>query len=174
MMVRIRDVEANQWFATTIAPTGKFDFQQNFAPGKYELDLSGGADLYLKSLSGTGVQATGLTIEIGAEPVKLTLTAGRGLGHVDGVALRDGKPQGGARVVLIPENRAESLYRRDQSDSDGTFVLTEVVPGNYVAIALQNWDLPWEEPEVLKKCLAHGQPLFVAPGGKYNVQVEIQ
>jgi hypothetical protein len=36
------------------------------------------------------------------------------------------------------------LFRRDQSDLDGTFSLHGVIPGTYTVVAIDNgWDLDW-------------------------------
>lgn len=66
-------------------------------------------------------------------------------------------------------------FVRDQSDSDGTFTLPEVVPGQYTLLALVNgWDLDWAEPGVLQPYLAKGQAVTVRPNGKLNLTVNAQ
>ena len=55
-------------------------------------------------------------------------------------------------IVLVPQDAANNspLFRRDQSDSDGSFTLLNVVPGQYTVLALaQGWDLEWGNPAVL-------------------------
>ena len=62
-------------------------------------------------------------------------------------------------VVLVPKNRSafRSLVRRDQSDSDGSFALRDVVPGQYTVVAIQDgWELDWAQPEVLGRYLPRG------------------
>jgi hypothetical protein len=84
------------------------------------------------------------------------------------------KPLPGAMVVLVPEEISDnaSLFRRDQSDSDGTFTLTDVVPGRYTAIAIRNgWDLEWGSPDVLRPYLAHGTPVQI--GGKQTLDIKV-
>ena len=74
----------------------------------------------------------------------------------------------------IPRNHV-ALFRRDQSDSDGTFSLKPVVPGRYTLLAIQDgWDLEWTDPKVLKPFLPKGTPLQVEPSGKYDVRVAVQ
>ncbi len=157
-----------------LKPDGSFDFGQSVAPGKYRVTLNEGP-IYLKSLSATGARVSGRDVTIGAAPVKLALLAGRGFGTIDGVALREGHPQSGAMVILVPENPAEQpLFRRDQSDSDGTFRLPTIVPGKYTVIAISRWDFLWHDPETLSQYLPHGQKVEVQPAGKYQLKVEIQ
>jgi hypothetical protein len=173
LYITLSDPHANQSRGADVSPGGQFEFGDVY-PGKYEVGLQGMSDIYLKSLKGSGTRVDGRKIEIGSEAVKLNITVGQGLGHLDGVALTEGKPRGGARVVLVPENRIETDYRLDQSDSDGTFTLGTIPPGDYFLIALQNWDVPWQDPEVLRRVTLRGERVRIASGGKYNVKVEIQ
>ena len=40
------------------------------------------------------------------------------------------------------------LFRRDQSDLDGTFTLQGIVPGRYTVLAIEGgWELDWSERE---------------------------
>ncbi len=93
-----------------------------------------------------------------------------------GVALRNGKPFAGAMIVLVPADPVHNqiLFRRDQSDSDGTFTLS-VVPGKYTLLALENgWELEWSDPAVLKPYMALGESVVVEPRGKYEVKIGVQ
>ncbi len=52
-------------------------------------------------------------------------------------------------IVLLPKNPAQwrALTRRDQSDSDGSFALRSVAPGEYTVIAIEDgWQLDWTSP----------------------------
>jgi 5-hydroxyisourate hydrolase-like protein (transthyretin family) len=56
----------------------------------------------------------------------------------------------------------EVLSRRDQSDSDGSFALSQVQPGKYTVIAVEGgWDLDLSEPTVLARYLPRGTPVLV-------------
>ena len=80
-------------------------------------------------------------------------------------------------MVVVPEDPAnnQGLFRRDQSDSDGTFTLANIVPGRYMVLAIENgWDLEWANPEVLSKFMAQGESVVVEPKGKYSVKVKVQ
>jgi hypothetical protein len=55
-------------------------------------------------------------------------------------------------VVLVPKDPElhREIFRRDQSDLDGTFTLQGVVPGTYTVLAIENdWELDWSEPGVI-------------------------
>jgi len=39
------------------------------------------------------------------------------------------------------------LFRRDQSDSDGSFSLRDAAPGKYTVVAIEDgWELEWAAP----------------------------
>ena len=74
-----------------------------------------------------------------------------------------------------PQVRSEAnreLFRRDQSDQDGTFSLQQVIPGSYTVIAIENgWDLDWGKPAVLAQYIKHGQPITVFSHATGSMQV---
>ena len=107
----------------------------------------------------------------------IVAVATRGIGQVDGVALRDGQPFAGAMIILVPHDTAHNspLFRRDQSDSDGTFTLPNVVPGQYTVVAIMNgWDLEWGNPAVLQPYLKGGEAVQVPGEGKLQIKVQVQ
>ena len=165
-------------FSARVNSDGEAVFKQGVPAGSYEVSIANTPGVYLKGISATGTKVSGRTIEIQpGHPVKLAISAARGEGAITGTALRDGKPCAGAMIVLVPADPAHSqvLFRRDQSDSDGTFTLPQVVPGAYTVLAIENgWKLEWMNPEVLKNYLAGGTRIQAQPNGKYNVKVTVQ
>jgi hypothetical protein len=80
-------------------------------------------------------------------------------------------------VVLVPRDQTGnwSMFRRDQSDSDGTFTMREVLPGSYTVIAVENgWDLDWASSAALQPYVRNGTPVEVTGEGKLNVKVQLQ
>jgi hypothetical protein len=84
-------------------------------------------------------------------------------------------------VVLVPKDLESNrdLFRRDQSDQDGSFSLRSVVPGSYTIVAIENgWDLDWSRPGVIANYAEHGKSITVSDGaqGSMNVPdtVEVQ
>jgi hypothetical protein len=67
-------------------------------------------------------------------------------------------------VVLVPVDVSgnarggqKELFRRDQSNSDGSFLLNQVLPGRYVIVGIEDgWGLEWARPEVIGPYLAKG------------------
>ena len=67
-------------------------------------------------------------------------------------------------IVLIPHDPANNrdLFRRDQSDSDGSFGLRNVIPGKYTVVAIEDgWTLNWADPNVIAHYLARGQSVTI-------------
>jgi hypothetical protein len=62
-------------------------------------------------------------------------------------------------VVLIPQDPGvnRGLFRRDQSDSDGSFSLRDAAPGKYTVVAIEDgWELEWARPQVIRRYLSKG------------------
>ena len=78
-------------------------------------------------------------------------------------------------IVLVPRDirGLHSMARRDQSDSDGSFALRDVPPGDYTVVAIENaWDLDWGLKGALDKYLDRGIPLHLAPGTGKLLRIE--
>jgi hypothetical protein len=135
-------------------------------PGKYDL-LAGTQteDYSVTGISWDGGSTSGRTLDVppgAALSVSVSLLGSSVT--VDGFAKRDGKGFDGAMVVLIPQNPEASndLFRRDQTDLDGSFTLYNVRPGRYTVIAIENaWDLDWAKPAVIAHYGRNGLPLTV-------------
>jgi hypothetical protein len=178
MSVRLSNEETGENFGSEVSDKGQFEFE-GVKPGRYIVILQSGSGYFLRRLSATGAKLVGRALEIGAASgsVHIVATVGRGLAQVDGVALRGGKAFPGAMIVLVPQDAGNNspLFRRDQSDSDGTFTLPNVVPGQYVVLALANaWDLEWGNPAVLQPYLRGGEAVSVTGEGKMQIEVRVQ
>ena len=165
-----------------VNPQGEVEFQQ-IPAGRYEVLLWGPLKPYsIVHISAEGAEVSGhsLTVAPGSSPaVSLTLVGGSV--NVEGIAKHAGKPFAGAMVVLVPKNPEtdRQLFRRDQSDLDGTFSLRNVVPGSYTLLAIENgWDLEWSQPAVIAAYLSHGCTIEVGnPVGStmhFSEAVEVQ
>jgi hypothetical protein len=177
--IQFQSSNSAQSFGAQVAANGEFTVAQSpVKPGIYEVSVFNVPGAIVGSLAATGAKVVGRTVEIsGTGPVQLTVILARRLGVVNGTALRNGKPASGAMVVLVPSNleKNNSLFRRDQSDSDGTFTLPSVLPGKYTLLAIQNgWDMEWSNPAVLLPFMKEGESIEVPPDGKLQVQVKVQ
>ena len=156
---------------------GMFTFD-GVQPGTYEVSIGNSMDLYLSDMAASNAKVSGRLVTLaGTSAADLAIVLGKGMGVIHGVAKLKDKGVGGTMVVLVPDNAGSNyvLFRRDQSDSDGTFALQRIVPGRYSVLSIQDgWDLEWSRPDVLKPYLAKATKVLVAPGGKYDLEVEVQ
>jgi hypothetical protein len=75
----------------------------------------------------------------------------------------------------VPRGGEDDLFRRDQSDSDGSFNLAGIVPGKYTVVAIENgWDLEWSNPAVLQKYLAGGHAVQIGANANLDVKLNVQ
>jgi hypothetical protein len=84
--------------------------------------------------------------------------------RIDGVVQKNGKPLAGVMVALVPNDPEAhvDLFRRDQSDFDGTFLLQGVVPGTYTVVAVDDaWGFEWLKAGVLARYIQHGQEVII-------------
>lgn len=138
----------------------------NVAAGRYDLLAWGDGKPYsITHISAEGAEVSGhsLTLAAGSSP-SVSLRVVGGSINVEGKAQRAGKPFAGAMVVLVPRDPEgnRGLFRRDQSDLDGTFNLPKVVPGSYTVLAIENgWDLDWSQPGVIAAYVKRGRTIEV-------------
>ncbi len=177
--VQLRSLATGEIFDATVAAAGEFSFKDSpVEPGNYELMIVEPQALFIRSLSSKNAKTSGRSFEITtAANVSVTINASKGSGQVTGVALKKDKPASGVMIVLAPLDLKSNpeLFRRDQSDSDGTFALNSVVPGRYTLMAIEDgWDLEWADPGVLRKYIAGGESVQIAPNQKVDVPVKVQ
>jgi hypothetical protein len=165
-------------FVKTLNGGSDHDYKQILPPGRYEVSLDYASGMYIKTMSAVGATVSHQTLEIkGISPIQVVLEVGQASGKITGVALRAVKPFPGAMVVLVPSDPAHNsaLFRSDQSNSDGSFALSYVAPGEYTLLAIEKgWDLEWRNPAVLKPYLAQGQVLRVQQNGTFQIKVAVQ
>jgi hypothetical protein len=149
----------------TACANGSFSFT-GVSPGSWQLTaVSPGKTLSVSSISvGTKTQAGNL-VTVEDKPVQIEATVSLGDTRVEGFARKNEKGLAGAMIVLVPRNPVANAdqFRRDQSDSDGSFSLRDVPPGEYTVVAIENgWELDWARPEVIGRYLPKGVAATVA------------
>src|SRR6266446_8807911 len=177
-MIQLRARASGESFMAQADQSGEFSLKdQTVPPGTYDI-LIQPAGVAVKSTSATGGKASGRSLEItGGQDVRLKIVLSEGTGRITGFALKDGKPLDSVMIVLVPEVPEHNLvlFRRDQSDSDGSFRLPAVHPGKYTVVAIEDgWELEWLTPGVLEKYLAGGEVVHVTPNAKIEVKVKVQ
>jgi Carboxypeptidase regulatory-like domain len=168
----LRPAHQGRAYLAMLDKAGEFDMK--VPPGDYEI-VGQIPQMYLARLTAQDgvVKNRVLTVKAGSTP-KLELLASKGFGQVDGVAMRGGQPASGVMVLLAPDDDP-ILFRRDQSDSDGTFTLGNVVPGHYRLLAVERgWELEWANRDVLNAFLKKSVPVEVHANDKLTRTVEVQ
>jgi hypothetical protein len=118
-----------------------------------------GTQLPVASITVSNRIRAGNLITVQDRPLSVVVAVTQGATRVQGFARRDGKGVAGVMVVLVPKvmDALEGLARRDQSDSDGSFSLRDVVPGQYILVAIEDgWELDWAQPQVIGRYLPGG------------------
>jgi protocatechuate 3,4-dioxygenase beta subunit len=125
------------------------------------------------TVNGASVQGRRVTILAGSLP-SISIALVPGDVQINGVVKRAGKGVAGAMVVLVPKDPElhRDLFRRDQSDLDGTFSLQGVVPGRYTVLAIDDgWNLDWSEPAVIAAYLKRGRAIELSNQGTQPVDL---
>jgi hypothetical protein len=138
------------------------------AAGKYAIFCNTQGKAYAVTRSETAtLKASGHDVTLGAGvQQELTAWLTAGVVKLEGVAQKAGKPVAGVMVVLIPKDPEahHEYFRRDQSDFDGTFNVSFIVPGTYTIVAVEDaWGMEWMQPGVLSRYAQHGQELTIGP-----------
>jgi hypothetical protein len=178
---RLWSPTANRTLEAKLSDKGTFRVEEDqIAPGRYEFQVQTASppNPLVKSVTATGAKVVAQSLEISdGGPIQLNIVLSKGVERVNGTAVRDGKPVAGAMIVLLPADPEHNpaLLRRDQSDSDGTFTLYNILPGQYIVAAIANgWDLEWLNPEVQRRFRQSGQALDIQLAQKYDIRVDVQ
>ena len=139
---------------------------ENLPAGRYTVLVSSPNKAYSVARAvSKGTESLGheLNISPGAS-IELTLFLAEGATNVEGFAKRGEKAAAGVMVILVPKDPEshQELFRRDQSDLDGSFALRGVIPGKYTIVAVEDaWGFPWQQPDVLARYIKHGQSVAI-------------
>lgn len=171
LFVVLRDAHLRNSAVQAVDPSGKAHFE-GLAAGRYAIVAgSPGKPYFVSQTSSPGSAPGSATLGSSFELVagsSLSLSARLvgGATRVEGLVTRSGKPAAGVMVVLVPADARANLelFRRDQSDLDGSFVMRGVVPGSYTVIAIEDgWDVDWSVPAVLARYTPRGERLTISP-----------
>ena len=183
LFVALRDTRVRTVAFQQVDANGEAHFE-GLAAGKYV--VVAGSQTMAYSVVHTSLEngpersSNNLSLTPGASLAASVLLVG-GTASVEGFVKRSGKPAPGIMVVLVPDNPESNveLFRRDQSDLDGSFVLQGVIPGSYTVIAIEDgWTLEWSRPVVLARYAPHGEKVTIRAGTQEPVHlpepVEVQ
>jgi protocatechuate 3,4-dioxygenase beta subunit len=169
----------NEALEAAIDDKGQFEFTPDvLAPGSYSVFVASGLNSTIGTLSATGAQVEGQTIRVTAsKPIELKIELSTSLSTINGIARRNNEPFAGVMILLVPQSPEKNLplFRRDQSDSDGTFTLHDVLPGRYKILAIEDgWDVEWADMSLFKARLERAPSIEVAPNRTYQTTANVE
>ena len=175
LMVALRSGHREPAASQDVNSKGEVEFPPVVA-GRYEVLVWGSVKPYsIARMAAEGAEVSGHTLTLtGGASASVSLTLVSGSAEVQGTVKRAGTAFAGAMVVLVPKSPEtdRSLFRRDQSDLDGTFSLRGVVPGSYTVLAIENgWDLDWSQPGVIGAYLKGGRTIEVVNQGSRPINL---
>jgi hypothetical protein len=148
-------------------------------PGRYEVVLQGRQNIFLTGLAAKGAETAGRYVTVGAGDSTLTVHVASGRASVSGVATMDGKPVVGAMVLLVPitieDRNSITMLRQDQTNTDGSYDLANIIPGQYILVAIDHgWQINWGDPSTLRRYLMLGAPVDLKSSAivKQNITAE--
>jgi hypothetical protein len=133
-------------------------------PGRYEVVLQGRPNIFLTGLTAKGAEAAGRYVTVGAGDSTLIVHVASGRASLSGVATLDGRPSVGAMVLLVPitieDRNSITVLGQDQTNTDGSFDLANIIPGQYILVAIDHgWQVNWGDPSTLRRYLLQGAPV---------------
>jgi hypothetical protein len=175
LQARLRAPDGRFVYAREISDKGVVTFG-SVAAGDYRFEVYGaGRQLGVLAVSVGGKPVMDGQLHVGnggSEPVDVRVSTVEV--EVNGFVKRGGKPGVASMVVLVPAGKdaSEELFRRDQSDLDGSFVFHNVLPGNYIVVAIDDgWPLRWTDVNALAPYLVHGLPVTIGSESRAQVQL---
>jgi hypothetical protein len=161
--------------ASALSNQGSFSFP-SVGPGRWELRAlsqnsgGGGKMMTIVSTTVSGSTHAGNLVTVRDKPLTLTVALNDSETRVEGFARKDGKGMPGVMIALVPKESAtyRALMRIDQSDSDGSFSLRDVAPGEYTVVAIEDgWEMDRDGPDAYRRYLSQGIAVTVtADSGK--------
>jgi hypothetical protein len=168
LQIILRPIKGKMDYGQMVDAKGAADFSDVIA-GTYDILAASSSQRYsvVRIASEAGIISGHLLNVPAGASLTIALSLVGGSVTVEGFAKRDGKAVSGAMIVLVPKNAEadRDRFRRDESDLDGSFSLSGVIPGSYTVIAIEDgWDLEWSTPAVLAQYLKRGQTIEVGNG----------
>jgi hypothetical protein len=176
LQIILRPSKGKTDYGQMVDAKGTADFSDVIG-GTYDILAASSAQRYsvVRIASEAGIiSGHSLNVPAGAS-LTIALSLVGGSVTVEGFAKRDGKAVSGAMIVLVPKNAEadRDRFRRDESDLDGSFSLSGVIPGSYTIVAIEDgWDLEWSSPAVLSQYLKRGQTIEVGSGPATAMHLE--
>jgi hypothetical protein len=169
-------------------PTGPDDDSlvlENVAPGRYWVRplpnhgyvvsaTMGGVDLLREPLTVAPASRIPIEIKMRDDTGEIDGTV-MGMAAAPGTDEADGSSTPHAWVACVPSSEGPGQFQQFWVSSDGKFNAATIVPGTYrlLAFAATQPELPYRDPEAMRKYDGKGQVVHVAAGEKASVQLQI-
>ncbi len=163
VFVSLLDVSVGRAISVAVGPKGTFSFPK-VPVSHYRLSLSGADGLFVERTSVHGAEVKDGVIEIvDGSQVAVSVTASAETGRLSGFVMKSDKAVPPELVVLAPESGSSDpqSYHGFQTDSDGSFDFT----ANYVLFAVDDQELEYANPEVVRPYLEVGKRVRIEPHG---------
>jgi hypothetical protein len=133
-------------------------------PGRYEVVLQGRPNIFLTGLAAKGAETAGRYVTVAAGESTLTVHVASGRATLSGIATLAGRPVVGAMVLLVPitieDPNSITFLAQDQTNTDGSFDLANIIPGQYILVAIDHgWQINWGDRSTLRRYLMQGVPV---------------
>jgi carboxypeptidase family protein len=148
-------------------------------PGRYSVSQEGSANFSLTGLALGTNEIVGRIVTIPSGQSTLTIHFAAGRASLSGVATLRGKPLVGGLAMLVPitvdQPGSITELRRDQTNTDGSFDIAAIIPGQYILIAIDHgWNINWSDPATLNHYLSNGVPLDLRTPTSVKQSIEAQ
>jgi hypothetical protein len=134
-------------------------------------------DLYLARAKQGQKELTGgpLTVAASVDAGEVRLILRRDSGKLTGTVMKDGHPASSSFVILAPRKRdAVYWFKTTVAESDGSFEIRGIAPGEYSLVALpNNHNDEYLESAFLNKYGSTSTSLSVMPDGAYTVKLDL-
>jgi hypothetical protein len=157
-----------------VDPQGSFSLSR--LPEDHYDVTAGSADYVAAYFIGPAGQRMPLTLEIASgETVHRDLMLTKAVSVIEGTVEKDGAPQAGVFVLLMPKIPSQRwAYRVDQTDSDGSYRLATIPSGDYSLIALsEGTDVAYRDATVAAILSRAGKLVHVEPGDHLDMKVDV-
>ena len=148
-------------------------------PGRYLVTQEGSPNFSLAGMALGANEIAGRVVTIPSGQSTLTIRFATGRASLSGVAMLNGKAMVGGLVMLVPitidQPGSITELRRDQTNTDGSFDIANIIPGQYILIAIdRGWSINWGDTSTLSHYLASGVPLDLRATTNVKQNIEAQ